>query len=119
MVKILVLGGQPQLRRLLSESLLLEGHLVESVGDAAILWEHLSNTQPDLVLLDAYLDGFGAVKLSQDLKQKFPGLAVMVCQCKNYGDVDRIKGAVADALGNNTARRSDNVAGSKGTTIDY
>jgi DNA-binding NtrC family response regulator len=119
MVKILVLGGQAQLRRLLSESLLLEGHLVESFGDAAMLWDHLRHTQPDLVLLDAHLDGFGTVKLLQNLKQKFPGRAVMVCQCRNYGDVDRIKEAVADALGKkNAAPRSDNMPDSQGATID-
>ena len=31
-------------------------------------------------------------------KQQFPDLAVMVYQCRNYGDVDRIKDAVADEL---------------------
>jgi len=98
MPKILVLGEQPQFRTLLSESLWFDGHLVESVGDAAMLWEHLGNTQPDLVLLDAHSDGFGAMRLYQDLKQQFPELAVIVYQCRNYGDVDRIKGAVADAL---------------------
>jgi len=52
------------------------------------------------VLLDANSDEFGAMRLCQDLKLQFPDLAVMVYQCRNYGDVDRIKGAVADALGN-------------------
>ena len=98
MPKILVLGEQPQFRTLLSESLWFDGHRVESVADAAVLWEYLGNTQPDLVLLDAHSDGFGAMRLYQDLKQQFPDLAVMVYQCRNYGDVDRIKGAVADAL---------------------
>ncbi len=98
MPKILVLGEQPQFRTLLSESLWFEGHLVESVGDAAMLWEQLGNTQPDLVLLGANSDGFGTMKLCQDLKQEFPDLAVIIYQCRNYGDVVRIKGAVADAL---------------------
>ena len=98
MPKILVLGEQPQFRTLLSESLWFDGHRVESVADEAVLWEHLGNTQPDLVLLDANSDGLGAMKLYQDLKQQFPDLAVMVYQCRNYGDVDRIKGAVADEL---------------------
>jgi len=100
MPKILVLGEQPQFRTLLSESLWFDGYRVESVANAAILREHLSNTQPDLVLLDANSDEFGAMRLYQDLKLQFPDLAVMVYQCRNYGDVDRIKGAVADALGN-------------------
>ncbi len=98
MPKILVLGEQPQLRTLLSESLWFDGYLVESVGDAAMLWEHLGNTQPDLVLLDAHSDGFGAMMLYEDLTQQFPDLAVIICQCRNYGDVARIKNAVADAL---------------------
>lgn len=98
MPKILVLGEQPQMRTLLSESLCFEGHRVESVDDAAMLWEHLGNTQPDLVLLDAYSDGFGAMKLFSDIKEKLPGLAVVVYQCRNYGDVDRIKDVVADEL---------------------
>ena len=99
MHKILVLGEQPLFWNLLSESLWFEGHGVESVADAAVLWEHLGHTQPDLVLLGAKLDGFGAMRLYQDLKQQFPDLAVLVYQCRNYGDVDRIKGAVADELG--------------------
>ncbi len=93
MPKILVLGEQPQFRTLLSESLWFDGHRVVSVADAAKLREHLGSTRPDLVLLDANLDRFGTMKLFQDLKQQFPDLAVMVYQCRNYGDVARIKGA--------------------------
>jgi DNA-binding NtrC family response regulator len=99
MPKILVLGKQPQMRRLVLESLCFDGYQAESVADAAILWEYLGNTQPDLVLLDAHSDGFGAMKLFFDIKDKLPDLAVIVYQCRNYGDVDRIKGAVADELG--------------------
>jgi hypothetical protein len=51
-------------------------------------------------------------------KQQFPGLAVMAYQCRNYGDVARIKGAVADALVKNTALRLDNILGSRETTND-
>jgi CheY-like chemotaxis protein len=98
MPNILVLGEQPQFRTLLSESLWFDDHRVESVTDAAMLWDHLSSTQPDLVLLDAHSNGFGAMRLYQDLRQQFPDLAVMVYQCRNYGDLDHIKGAVADAL---------------------
>jgi len=58
MPEILVLGEQPQSRTLLSESPWFDGHRVESVADAALLWEHLGNTQPDLVLLDANSDVF-------------------------------------------------------------
>ena len=99
MPRILVLGKQPQMRRLVSESLCFDGYQVESVADVAILWEYLGNTQPDLVLLDAHSDGFGGMKLFFDIKEKLPDLAVIVYQCRNYGDVARIKGDVADELG--------------------
>jgi DNA-binding NtrC family response regulator len=99
MPRILVLGKQPQMRRLLSESLCFDGYQVKSVGDAAMIWEHLSNSHPDLVLLDVDSDGFGAMKLYFDIKEKLPDLAVIVFQGRNYGDVARIKGAVADELG--------------------
>ena len=118
MPKILVLGEQPQFRTLLSKSLWFDGHLVESFGDAALLWEHLGNTQPDLVLLDAHSDRFGTMKLYQDLKQQFPDLAVMVYHGRNYGDMHRIRRAVADELEEKKASRPDNIVGSKLTTID-
>ncbi|MGB5746879.1 MAG: hypothetical protein WBM69_07855 [Desulfobacterales bacterium] len=117
MPTILVLGKQPQIRTLLSQSLWFEGHLVESVADAAMLWDHLGHTQPDLVLLDANSDGFGTMTLFQDLKQQFPDLAIMVYQCRNYGDVDRIKGLIADALERSSAPQP-NILGSKATAID-
>lgn len=75
MPKILVLGKQAQFRTLLSESLWLEGHLVESVADAAMLWDHLGNSQPDLVLLDANSDGFGTCCFSRTLNSNFQTLA--------------------------------------------
>jgi DNA-binding NtrC family response regulator len=99
MPRILVHSKQPQMRRLLSESLCFDGYQVESVVDAAMLWEHLDNRQPELVLLDAHKDGFDAMKLYFDIKEKHPDLSIMVYQCTNYGDVTRIKGAVADELG--------------------
>ena len=101
MHEIMLLGEQPQIRTLLSESLWYEGYRVDSVDNAAMLWEHLNRAKPDLILLDARSDGFGAMRLYQDLKLQFPDLTVIVYQCQNYGDVDRIKGAVADAIEKN------------------
>jgi DNA-binding NtrC family response regulator len=99
MPRILVLGKHPQLRRLLSESLCFDGYQVESFANLTMLWEHLDNGQPELVLFDAHKDGFDAMKLYFDIKEKHPDLSIMVYQCNNYADVTRIKGAVADELG--------------------
>lgn len=99
MLKILVLGEQPQFRTLLSESLWHAGYLVESVDDAGRLWQYLGRALPDLILLDAHSDGFGAMTLYQELIRQFPNLTVIEYQCRNYSDVARVKRAVADALG--------------------
>jgi DNA-binding NtrC family response regulator len=98
MPRILVHSKQPQMRRLLSKSLCFGGYQVESVANSTMLWEHLDNGQPELVLLDAHNDGFDAMKLFFDIKEKLPGIAVLVFQGRNYGDVTRIKGVVADEL---------------------
>jgi hypothetical protein len=56
-------------------------------------------------------------KACQDPKQQFPDFATMVYQCSNDGDITRIKGAVADALGSNTAPQPDILA-AKETAVD-
>ena len=85
--------GAPLLRDLTKE-----GYKVAGLDDVDLIWKHIRNTQPDLVLLDSGSDGFGIMNLYFEIKEKLPDLAVIIYQCRNYGDVDRIKGAVADAL---------------------
>jgi len=94
---------------LLSESYQGGGYRVLSFDDATMLWEHLSNAQPDLVLLDAESDGFGTMLLFQDLKQQFPDLAVTVCQFKNDGDLNRIQRSIEDTVGKNMELRPVNI----------
>lgn len=115
MAKILILGKQRQFRTLLSESLLFDGYLVESVSDTGMLWSHLGHTLPDLVLLDTYLDGFATMKLSQDVKQEFPDLSVMTYEYRIYSDLERIKGAVADALAKHATPLPDHMPGPRQT----
>ena len=114
--KLLIVDDKAANLDLLREMLAPLGHHIFFATSGAKALEIATSAQPDLVLLDANSDGFGALRLYQDLKQQFPDLAVMVYQCRNYGDVDRIKGAVADSLETNTAAQSDNLIGDSETT---
>ena len=96
--EILVLGERPHLRDFLSECLAFEGHEVKCVNDEAELRHNLFEAQPDLAMLDAGSDGLGAMNLYWDLKELFPALNIIVYQCRNFGDVESIKAAVAKVL---------------------
>ena len=78
MAKILVLDDQQCVRKLLGEELAYDGYRVESVRDAESIWEHLTNSRPDLVILDLYLDGFEGLEVLRDIKRKDPHLPVIV-----------------------------------------
>lgn len=78
MPNILIVDDQPCVQQLLSEELIREGYRVASVGDAKSLKEHLIFSQPDLVLLDLYLDGPEGFGLLEDIKRQYPRLPVII-----------------------------------------
>jgi len=102
MPNIAILCERSELRTFLTENLWCDSHQIKNFGEATMLWEHLSNAQPDLVLLDAESDGFGTMLLFQDLKRQFPHLPITVCQFKNHGDIVRIREMIDDVLDKNT-----------------
>ena len=78
MAKILIVDDQPCIRELLSEELICEGYRVAAVGDAESVRGHLRSSQPDLVLLDLYLDGPDEFGLFRDIKRQYPHLRVII-----------------------------------------
>ena len=78
MANILVVDDQPCVRELISEELAQEGHRVSSVSDAKLIWQHLTDSRPDLVLLDIYLDGCTRWDLLRDIKNRDPDLPVFI-----------------------------------------
>jgi two-component system nitrogen regulation response regulator NtrX len=57
MANILIVDDQPCVRELLSEELISEGYRVAVAGDVQSARRQLRSSQPDLVILDLYLDG--------------------------------------------------------------
>ena len=94
MSKILIIDDQPYVRELLSEELEDEGYTVASIGDAESLTRYLSDSKPDLVLLDLFLTGLKGWDLLLDIKAKHPLLPVLIVTAyDNYVDDPRLSQA--------------------------
>ncbi len=94
MPNILIVDDQPCVQQLLSEELIREGYRVASVGDAKSVREHLIFFQPDLVLLDLYLDGPEGFGLLEDIKRQYPHLPVIIVTAYDgYRDDPRLSQA--------------------------
>ena len=115
MARILIVDDQPCVRELLSEELISEGYRVATAGDVESVRGHLRFSQPDLVLLDLYLDGPDGIGVLHDIKGQNPNLPVIIftaydsyvddprlSQADGYViksiDLDELKGKIADIL---------------------
>lgn len=78
MANILIVDDQTCVREFLTEELINEGHQVHGVGDAESVREYLLLSQPDLVLLDLYLEGPEGFGLFRDIKGRYPYLPVII-----------------------------------------
>jgi DNA-binding response OmpR family regulator len=78
MSKILVVDDQAYMRHLIAEILIADGYEVQAVGDKRSMKEVLMSAQPDLVLLDLYLDGPEGFALLRDIKRQYPYLPVII-----------------------------------------
>jgi two-component system response regulator (stage 0 sporulation protein F) len=78
MKKILIIDDQPCIRELISEELSVEGYGTYGIGHAELAWKHLRFSQPDLVLLDLYLDGPEGFEVLGEIKRHYPHLPVII-----------------------------------------
>jgi DNA-binding response OmpR family regulator len=78
MPSILIVDSQPCVQKLLSEELICEGYRVATAGDAESARAYLRSSQPDLVLLDLYLDGLDGFGVLRDTKGQYPDLPVII-----------------------------------------
>ena len=78
MDKILVVDDQPYVRELLSEEFISEGYRVTAAGDIKSARDQFQSLQPDLVILDLYLDGPEGKELLNDIKRQAPDLPVII-----------------------------------------
>lgn len=120
MANILIVDDLLYVRELLAEELICEGYRVATAGDVKSARDHFRSSQPDLVILDLYLDGPEGRDLLRDIKRQNPELPVIIFTAyDSYVDdpglsqadgyiiksfvLDGLKQKVADVLGRKAA----------------
>ena len=116
MANILIVDDQPHLQELFLQELTDEGYSVASVSDAESVRGYLTDSKPDLVLLDLYLNGFEGWDVLRDIKNKYPHLPVLIVTAydsyvddprvsqadgyiiKSFVALDRLKQKIAEVL---------------------
>jgi DNA-binding response OmpR family regulator len=94
MASILIVDDQPHLQELFSQEFMDEGYKVVCVSNAESAEGYLKDSNPDLVLLDLYLNGFEGWNLLHDIKDKNPQLPVLIVTAyDNYADDPRVSEA--------------------------
>jgi DNA-binding response OmpR family regulator len=91
MAGILIIDDQSCVRQVISEELILGGHQVYGLDDIGLVREHLQSFQPDLVLLDLFLDGFEGFEVCRDIQGKKPELPVVILTAyDSFGEDPRL-----------------------------
>jgi DNA-binding NtrC family response regulator len=90
MATILIVDDQAHLRELFHEEMQDEGYNAVSVGDPESARGHVQDSEPDLVLLDLYLNGREGWDLLRDIKKMAPKSPVLIITAyDNYRDDPR------------------------------
>lgn len=94
MKTILIVDDQSYIQELFSEELKDEGYGVKSVTDAGSVRGCMKDANPDLVLLDLYLNGFEGWDVLHDIKSKYPHIPVLIVTAyDSYVDDPRLSQA--------------------------
>jgi two-component system response regulator (stage 0 sporulation protein F) len=76
--RILIVDDEEPVREVLTEYFAGQGYTVESAGGGAEALEAAGRTRPDLVLLDVRMPGMDGVQVLRRLRERHPGLAVIM-----------------------------------------
>ncbi|MBI9085739.1 MAG: response regulator [Desulfobacterales bacterium] len=98
MAKIMVVSDQAYLRSILSEALAMAGHRVLCVDDTSRVCGNCTESRPEMVLLDLFMDGTDSWALFHKIKCYAPEIPVMVYALKSTLDLERLKQSVHTAL---------------------
>jgi two-component system NtrC family response regulator len=98
--KILIVDDEEKLRSLLARIISLEGFEVIQVGDCKTALKKLDHSEIDVVLCDVKLPDGNGVELSQNIKDRFPHIEIILLTA--YGNipdsVKAIKGGAFDYI---------------------
>ncbi|HPA13749.1 MAG TPA: response regulator [Desulfobacterales bacterium] len=97
-IDILIVDDQPYIPDLLSVELTQDGYLVKRAGNAEAMWEYLRDMQPDLLLLDHYLNGTESWDVLLDINRRRPEIPVLIYVIKHFDALYRLKQTISEVL---------------------
>ncbi|HMB77597.1 MAG TPA: response regulator, partial [Kiloniellaceae bacterium] len=80
---ILVADDDRAIRTVLTQALSRQGHNVRATGNAATLWQWVSNGDGDLVITDVLMPDGNGLDLMPRIRSQRPGLRVIVMSAQN------------------------------------
>jgi two-component system response regulator HydG len=83
---ILVVDDEPEVRDLIRDALLRDGHRVTLSESGEVALEHLAHGDVEVVVTDLYLQGMDGFRLCARVKESWPGLPVVVVTGANNVD---------------------------------
>jgi len=78
MKKILILDRYPSVRELLAEELAAEGNTVVPIGSPQSIWSLLHTFEPDLIIMDLFMNGKWQWNILREIKKQNPRLPVLI-----------------------------------------
>jgi CheY-like chemotaxis protein len=78
MARILIVDSYPFVRELLSEELVCEGNMVVALGKPELIHELIGSFNPDVVVLDLFLDGKIRWSVLERIKKQNPFVPVLI-----------------------------------------
>ncbi len=91
-ISILIVDDETMMRSLLEKILARDGYKVMAVQDGEKALEMLETEKVDIVISDMKMPGMDGFELLKVVKQKFPGIAVIIMTA--YGDTYTVKDAL-------------------------
>jgi len=79
MHKILMVDDDEALRLLYSDELMEEGYDVLTSGNVSRIMDLIDQNSPDLLVMEAQLNGSNRLELLQEIKNAYPDLPVILC----------------------------------------
>jgi DNA-binding NtrC family response regulator len=100
MPKILIVDDKPIIRNLLYDELSIANFQVVTINTVELIWKHIREIRPDLVLLGLHSESFDSWQTLNDIKKNIPDLPVLIYAIKGDHSIGSIKQAISEVLKN-------------------
>jgi len=95
---ILIVDDKPIIRNLLYDELTIANFQVVTINTVELIWKHIREIRPDLVLLGLHSKSFDSWQILNDIKKNIPDLPVLIYALKSHHSINSLKQAISEVL---------------------